>query len=83
MATNKKPGGKSRKKDITSEEIVERHLHDSKDVITPEDIQNVKVPPSEAEEIDPEIIELEEKKDDHGKNVPEKDITTSWDVIDQ
>ena len=69
METNKKPGRKSKKKDITSEEIVERHLHDPRDIITTEDIQGVKVPP-EPEDINPEIIEMEESKDDHGKKVP-------------
>jgi len=82
METNKKPGRKSKKKDITSEEIVERHLHDRSDIITTEDIQSVKVPP-ESEELNPEIIEMEESKDDNGKKVPERDITTPWDVIDE
>jgi hypothetical protein len=94
METNKKPGNKSRKKEITSEEIVERHMHDSRDVITTEDIQNVKVPPidesgdvsqtpvSDEAGTNPGHSGEEEKKDSRGENVHEKEIITPWDVID-
>ena len=89
METNKKTGSKPRKKNITSEEIVERHLHDRSDVITTEDIQNVKVPPTDEsgistaeEDINPENTNSEEKKEQKEESIPEKEIITPWDVID-
>jgi hypothetical protein len=80
METNKK-SRKSRKKNITSEEVVERHLHDRSDVITTEDIQNVKVPPQD----EPEIIEILPEEDLSSEDInPEekKDHITPWNLID-
>ena len=84
METNGKTGGKSKKKNISSEEIVERHLHDSRDVITTEDIENVKVPPPD----EPEINDLLPATDEDSTANPEhsdsdkKDHITPWNVID-
>jgi hypothetical protein len=68
-----------------TQRIIHRHLENEHDIITEEDIRNVRigatpaVPDGPTEEL---IREYEDKTEEaDGENVPENQKTTPWDVI--
>ena len=62
---------------------IKKHLSDINDVITEQDIANVKVP-GEGEPLPPHLTDqdYEKKDDDKEENFPEGKPLTPWDVID-
>ena len=69
--------------DEVTKEKINKHLSDINDVITEEDIANVKVP-GEEEPLPPRLSDrdYEKKDDDKGENLTERKPITPWDVID-
>ncbi len=69
--------------DEATKDKIKKHIYDINDVITEQDIANVKVP-GEEEPLPAHISEeFDEKKDDSKKeNSGEGKLITPWDVID-
>ena len=65
--------------DEATKNKIKKHITDIKDVITEEDIANVKVP---GEEDDLPVLPAEEKDGEKGRLAGEGKPITPWDVID-
>ena len=69
--------------DETTRKKIKKHIRDIKDVITEEDIANVKVPGEEDPlPIAPTEEKKEEKEEEKGRLAGEGKPITPWDVID-
>ncbi len=69
--------------DEATERKIKKHIEDINDVITEEDIANVKVPGEEDSLPEPPAEKEEEKKDEEkGKLAGDGKPITPWDVID-
>jgi hypothetical protein len=65
--------------DDDTKKKIKRHLSDINDVITENDIKNVKIPGDEEPKIDPEDVKKEDKKPSAGT---EGKPATPWDLVD-
>ena len=65
-----------RKEGETLKEKIHRHLHDKNDIITNEDIRDVKV----GKDTIPDLKKESEKLTDE---IPDNKVVTPWDILDE